>query len=193
MTLNLKPIECPNCGAPVSWDGTYGKPVTCAHCGSLFIPGPTDVDDIWLMTDPVARARYEANGTLAQLEHDIRYEVLRGGTWSPLDRAVKAQLDQLEQAGIIRKLASFWFTSPFPPVYRARQEGQFVLDGKRIPFRKGQEMIWACPMTRDTFNLDVPLLIGNFEDETVQRLCGEMREAMKGRLNAMGVTSSQSM
>src|SRR6266545_5877577 len=118
------------------------------------MPGPSDVDDVWLMTDPVARARYEFNGTLDKLEHDIRWEVLRGGTWSALDREVKRQLDELERQGVIRKLASFWSTSPFTPVYRARQDGALILDGKRFPFQKGQDMIWACPMTRDRFNLD---------------------------------------
>lgn len=149
------------------------------------MPGPTNVDDVWLMTDPVARARYEFNGTLDKLEQDIRWEVLRGGTWSTLDREVKRQLDELERQGVIRKLASFWSTSPFTPVYRALKDGAIILDGKRFPFRKGQEMIWACPMTRDRFDLDYPILIGDFESESVQRLCGEMREAMMGRLKNM--------
>ena len=185
MTISLKPLNCPNCGGPIEWDGTYGQPVTCPHCGSQFMPGPTEVDDVWLMTDPVARARYEFNGTLDKLEHDIRWEVLRGGTWSALDHECKRELERLEREGRIRKLASFWATSPFAPVYRARQDGEVVLGGRRFPFRTGQEMIWACPMTRDRFELDDPILIGDFESESVQRLCGEMREAMMGRLKTM--------
>ena len=183
MSVSLKSLNCPNWGGPIEWDGTYGKPIICPHCGTEVMPGPTPVDDVWLMTDPVARARFEASGILDKLEYDIRWEVLRGGTWSALDRECKRELEQLAGAGVLRKLASFWYTSPFTPVYRARQDGEIVLDGKRFPFQKGQEMIWACPMTRDVFNLDYPILIGNFDDETVQRLCGEMREAMKGRLN----------
>lgn len=185
MTITLKELNCSNCGAPINWDGTYGQPVTCPHCGSQFMPGPTEVDDVWLMTDPVARARYEYNGTLDKLEHDIRWEVLRGGTWSDLDRECKRELERLEREGVIRKLASFWATSPFAPIYRARQDGEVRLGGQRFPFRKGQEMIWACPMTRDRFELDYPILIGDFEGERVQRLCGEMREAMMGRLKTM--------
>ena len=75
--------------------------------------------------------------------------------------------------------------SPFPPVYRARQDGEATLGGKRFPFRKGQELIWACPMTRDKFELEYPILIGDFGSERVQRTCGEMAQAMMGRLNTM--------
>lgn len=82
----------------------------------------------------------------------------------------------------LRRLASFWAVSPHPPVYRARQEGEIHLGGQRIPFRKGAEIVWACPMTRDRFDLDVPVLIGDFQDERVQRLCGEMVNAMQGRM-----------
>lgn len=187
MPISLTKLNCPNCGAPLEWDGTYGKPITCPYCGAQFMPGPTEVDDLWLFTDPVARARFEYNGTLDKLEHDIRYEVLRGGTWSDRDRECKRELDRLERDGIIRKLASFWALSPFPPIYRARQEGELTLGGHRFPFRKGQELVWACPMTRDRFELDDPILIGEFASERVQRLCGEMADAMMGRMKGMEV------
>ena len=185
MTVTLTKLNCPSCGAPLDWDGTYSKPITCPYCGSTFMPGPTDVDDVWLFTDPVARARYEFNSTLDKLEHDIRYEVLRGGTWSDLDRECKRELDRLEREGSIRKLASFWALSPFPPVYRAKQDGKLNLGGKRFPFNKSQELVWACPMTRDRFELDDPILIGDFGSERVQRTCGEMADAMMGRMKTM--------
>lgn len=183
--VTLKQLQCPNCGAPLEWDGRYNKPITCPYCGSQFMPGPANVDDVWLMTDPVARARYEFAGTLDQLEHDIRYEVLRGATWNELDRACKRELDRLEREGTIRKLASFWALSPFPPVYRARQEGHLTLSGKVFSFRKGEELVWACPMTRDRFELDDPILIGDFGSDRVQHLCGEMANAMMGRMKTM--------
>jgi hypothetical protein len=139
-------------------------------------------EDIWLMTDPVARARYEFDGTLDELAHDIRYEVMRGQDWSELDRAYLRQVARLEKAGVVRRLASFWAVSPHPPVYRALEDGEMHLGGKRIPFHRGDEITWACPMTQDRFGLEVPVLIGNFQDERVQRLCGEMANAMQGRI-----------
>ena len=142
--------------------------------------------DVWLMTDPVARARYEFNGTLKKLEHDIRYEVMRGLDWRDLDRAYLREITRLEQAGIVRKLASFWAVSPHPPVYRALKEDEMCLGDRRIPFHKGDEITWACPMTRDRFGLESPVLIGDFQDERVQRLCGEMANAMQGRMVRVG-------
>lgn len=185
MTITLNRLNCPGCGAPIKWNGTYGRTVICPYCGSTFMSGATDEDEVWLFTDPVARARYEFNGTLDQLEHDIRYEVLRGGTWSALDRECKREIDRLEGEGFIRKLASFWSLSPFPPVYRAKQDGELKLGGKQFLFSKGQELVWACPMTRDRFKLEYPILIGDFASERVQRMCGEMAEAMMGRLQSL--------
>jgi hypothetical protein len=108
-----------NCGAGVDWDGTYGKPIKCSYCGSTIIPAATELEELWMMTDPVARARYEFKGEVNKLEHDIRYEVMRGQDWSNLDREYLVEIQRLEQAGIVRKLASFWSISPHPPVYRA--------------------------------------------------------------------------
>jgi hypothetical protein len=140
------------------------------------------LEEVWMMTDPVARARYEFKGEMNKLEHDIRYEVMRGADWSNFDREYLAEMRRLEQAEIVRKLASFWSVSPHPPVYRALTDSEIVLGKHRIPFQKGDEIVWACPMTRDRFNLDLPILIGDFQDAEVQRLCGMMVNAMQGRM-----------
>lgn len=54
------------------------------------------MEDVWLMTGPVARARYEFNGTLDRFEHDIRYGVMRGQDWDELDRAYLRGIARLE-------------------------------------------------------------------------------------------------
>jgi hypothetical protein len=178
----LQEIECQSCGAPINWDGTYGKTVICTFCGATLIPTATQMEEVWLMTDLVARARYEFNGNLDKLEHDIRYEVMRGMDWSNLDIDYLRQITHLEQQGVIRKLASFWAVSPHPAIYRAIDEGKIILGGQEIPFERGDEIVWACPMTRDRFNLDVPVLVADFNDSKVQRLCGEMTNAMQSRM-----------
>ena len=180
--MGLRALNCENCGAPIDWDGSYGKAVKCDHCGTTFIPAATDTDEIWSMTDPVARARYQVDGRLDKLEHDIRYEVLRGQDWSELDRTYLSEITRLEADGFVRKLASFWAISPHPPVYRALKGGEIVLGSDRVQFQQGEEIIWACPMTRDRFNLELPVLIGDFQDTTVQRICGKMMNAMQGRM-----------
>lgn len=180
--MRLRELDCPNCGAAIEWDGRYGRPVKCPYCGSAFLPAATQMGKVWLMTDPVARARYEFEGTLEALEHDIRYEVMRGQDWSELDRAYLAEIDRLEGLGVIRRLASFWAVSPHPPIYRAVSDGELNLAGTRLPFSQGNEIVWACPMTRDRFELTLPVMIGDFQDERTRRMCGEMLNAMQGRM-----------
>jgi hypothetical protein len=180
--MRLLELNCENCGAPVEWDGRFGKAVQCSYCGSIFIPAATQMEDVWLMTDPVARARYEFKDSLDKLEHDIRYEVMRGQDWSALDRAYVREIARLEKAGLVRKLASFWAASPHPSVYCALADGEIVLGEGRVPFQSGDEITWACPMTRDRFGLEQPVLVGDFKDARMQRLCGEMVNAMQGRM-----------
>ncbi len=134
------------------------------------------------MTDPVARARYEFDGTLNQLEHDLRFEVMRGEDWTASDREYLREIARLEKKGTIRKLASFWAVSPHPSVYRALSDGNLRVGGRRFEFSEGDEIVWACPMTRDRFELDAHVLIGDFQDARIQRRCGEMVNAMQGRM-----------
>lgn len=135
-----------------------------------------------MMTDPVARARYEFEGTLDKLDHDIRFEVMRGEDWTELDRAYVREIGRLEAEGKVHRLASFWAISPHPPVFRAHEDGSMQLGADTVSFRKGDEIVWACPMTRDQFSLDLPVLIGDFQDQWTQRLCGVMASAMQGRM-----------
>ncbi|NOY90175.1 MAG: hypothetical protein GXP55_03120 [Deltaproteobacteria bacterium] len=135
------------------------------------------------MTDRVARARYEFKGTLDSLAQDIRFEVMRAQDWSSLDRTFVAEAARLEEAGAIRRLASFWAASPHPPIFRALQNGEFVFEDQRARFKADQELVWACPMTRDRFDLRLPILVGDFQSERIQRLCGDMANAMMGRMS----------
>ncbi len=180
--MTRQQIPCTTCGAPVDWDGSYSHPVECSYCGARFVPSVSGTDDVWLMTDPVARARYEFEGRLDALAHDIRFEVMRAQDWSLLDRAFVAEAARLEQAGVIRRLASYWAVSPHPPIFRAVRSGSFSFGERAVPFNAGQELVWACPMTRDRFNLTLPVLVGDFQSARVGRLCGEMTNAMMGRM-----------
>jgi len=180
--MEMRRITCQSCGASIEWDGRYGKPVTCSYCGSTFLPAASQLQDVWLMTDRVARARYEFEGSLDKLEHDVRFEVMRGEDWSELDRAYGREIERLEAEGKVRKLASFWAISPHPPVYRALTDGSLQLGAQSVAFHEGDEIVWACPMTRDRFGVDQPVLIGDFQDERTQRLCGVMANAMQARM-----------
>ncbi|MFV1859135.1 MAG: hypothetical protein ACC647_07265 [Anaerolineales bacterium] len=180
--MKMRELECTSCGAAIEWDGTYGKMVRCPYCGSTFMPAATALEETWLMTDPVARARYEFDGTLNQFEHDLRFEVMRGEDWTASDREYLREISRLEKEGTVRKLASFWAISPHPSVYRARSDGELQVGERSLAFSKGDEIVWACPMTRDRFELDVPVLIGDFQNADFQRQCGEMVNAMQARM-----------
>jgi hypothetical protein len=140
------------------------------------------MDDVWLMTDPVAIARYEAEGKLDQLEHDIRFEVMRGADWSAQDLQFAAETNRLTTDGTIRRIASFWAVSPHPPVYRAMKAGELRFPSGPVSFDEGDEIVWACPMTRDRLSLESPVLVGDLQDAHIQKLCGDMANAMMGRM-----------
>jgi hypothetical protein len=180
--MQIREVSCENCGASLEWDGKYGETVKCNFCNSTFIPTASDAEDVWLMTDPVARSNYEFEGKLDKLEHDIRFEVLRGKDWSEPDWIYLQEIDRLERDGLIRRLASFWAVSPHPPIFRALADGEVILGEKKLPFREGDEITWACPMTRDLADMDHPVLIGDFQDSRMRQLCGEMSNAMMARM-----------
>jgi hypothetical protein len=138
-------------------------------------------DDVWLMTDPVARARYEQEGMGEKLENDIRYEIMRGEPWQSEDIEYVKQVKLLESRKVIRRLASFWSISPHSPIYRALKDGEIRIKAQRYPFKKGYEIVWVCRMTRDMSNLSGPVLIGDFQSQQVKKLCGDMSNAMMGR------------
>jgi len=108
----MKELKCTSCGAPIDWDGQYGKPVECPFCGSRFLPSPTEVDDVWLMTDRVAFAEYEFDGKLEQLEHDIRFEVKRGGPWQPVELEYKREIRRLLREGALADKGTYWWAKP---------------------------------------------------------------------------------
>ena len=152
--------------------------ITDALGGGL---GGFDRNDVFLMTDPVARARYEREGKTEELENDIRYEVMRGKPWHPEDIEFLQQMRILRSQGVIRKMASFWNISPHPSVYRALKDGKMRIGGKQYSFRRGLDMVWACPMLRDLAALPGPVLIDTFSSKRIAQLCGAMSNAMVGR------------
>ncbi|GMR14211.1 MAG: hypothetical protein BMS9Abin29_2451 [Gemmatimonadota bacterium] len=135
-------------------------------------------DNVWMMTDPVAKAKYERLGRLDELEQDIRFDVLRGQTFSADDIAFAQQIDWLEQSGVIKRMASYWAVSPHPTIYRALQAGHLSLAGRNIEFRRDDQLVWLCQMGMEMFDSEVPVLIGNLRAARVSKLCGEMSSAM---------------
>jgi hypothetical protein len=143
-------------------------------------PDP-DPNDVWALTDPDARDRYTREGKLRELEHDIRYEVMRGGPWQPEELEYKREIRRLLRESAVTDKGTYWFTSPFPTVYRALRKGSLAVAGKKYRFRTGDDIVFQCRMTRDMNpELTGPLLIARLKPTDKAQLCGQMGGAMKG-------------
>jgi hypothetical protein len=141
-------------------------------------PGP---DDPWAFTDPDARDEYARQGQLRRLEHDIRYEVMRGGLWQPEDLEYKSEIRRLLRESLIADKGTYWFRSPHPTVYRARRDGQLSIAGRVYRFRAGDDLVFQCRMERDDAEEDPgPVLIARLQSTEKAVLCGEMSASMKG-------------
>ena len=143
-------------------------------------PDP-DPQDIWAFTDPDARDAFAEEGNLEKLEHDIRYEVMRGEPWEEEELAFKREIRRLLRKGAITDKGSYWFTSPFPTVYRAVQDGELRIGKRTFEFRSGDDLVFQCRMTRDMNTRSIgPLLVDRLQPTNKAQLCGDMGGAMKG-------------
>ncbi|KKN35878.1 hypothetical protein LCGC14_0779370 [marine sediment metagenome] len=79
----------------------FGSPQYVSRTDTTADSPDPDPNDIWALTDPDARDNYEEQGELSTLEHDIRYEVMRGGPWQPKELEYKREIRRLLLEGII--------------------------------------------------------------------------------------------
>ncbi len=143
-------------------------------------PDP-DPQDIWAFTDPDAREAFARERDLSKLEHDIRYEVMRGESWQEDELAFKRELRRLLREGAITDKGSYWFTSPFPTVYQAVRDGELTIGERNVTFQAGDDIVFQCRMTRDMNAASTgPVLIDRLQPTTKVQLCGDMGSAMKG-------------
>lgn len=143
-------------------------------------PDP-DPNDLWAFTDPDAREEYARRDQLKRLEHDIRFEVLRGGPWQPEELEYKSELRRLLREGVIADKGTYWFRSPHPTVYRARRDGHFTIAGRAYRFRAGEDLVFQCRMERDESEEDPgPALVARLQPGEKAVLCGGMSGAMQG-------------
>jgi len=140
-----------------------------------------DPNDVWAFTDPDARDEYARRGELPRLEHDIRFEVMRGGPWQPEELEYKSEIRHLLREGLIADKGTYWYRSPHPTVYRAQRDGAFSVAGKIYHFRTGDDVVFQCRMERDAARDDAgPVLIAHLQSGIEPTLCGGMSGAMKG-------------
>ncbi|HLB50095.1 MAG TPA: hypothetical protein VJL59_23990 [Anaerolineales bacterium] len=143
-------------------------------------PDP-DPNDVWAFTDPDAKDTYARQGQLRELEHDVRFEVMRGQPWLPEELEYKLEIRRLLRAGFIADKGTYWFRSPHPTVYRAHRNGALTVAGRTYRFRAGDDIVFQCRMERDAAGDEPgPVLIARLQTTEDAVLCGEMSGAMKG-------------
>ncbi len=190
-TVNVKALRCPHCGAPLK-----SRYLTnCPNCGveiviqegTVVFPeedvldaGVFDPENVWLLTDIVAKANFRFEGKLEELEQDIRFNVMRGKPWQKEDIEFIREIKRLLDAKIIKKTTSFWFSSPFPTVFRALKDDEMTVAGKKYAFKGGDEIVWQCQMGRELHHLVGPVLIGKFTPKRMAMFCKEMENVAKG-------------
>lgn len=190
--MKFKSNTCPNCK-----ENLIGDTISiCPYCGiDLIYTNESnndheifdnvwtvndDIYNIWLLTDNIAKENIRYEGKLDELKHDIKYNVMRNESWHPDDLAYIKEINRLVQEGIIKKTTSYWFSSPFPSVYKAIRSGKLKVLGKKYYFKRGDEIVWQCQMGREMHNLEGPVLIGIFTPKKLRMLCKEMENATKG-------------
>jgi hypothetical protein len=159
----------------------FGTPQYVSQADTTADSPDPDPEDIWAFTDPDARIAFEQKGEGENLIHDIRFEVMRGKSWQPEELEFKRELKRLLQSRVVVDKGSYWYTSPFPTVYRAVRDGSLLISGKEYSFGQGDDIVFQCRMNRDMdHSLTGPVLVSRLEPTSKAQLCGEMGGAMKG-------------
>ena len=159
----------------------FGGPNTASRADTTANSPDPDPNDVWAFTDPDAKDDYTRRGRLKHLEHDIHYEVMRGGPWQPEELEYKSEMRQLLREGIVADKGTYWYRSPHPTVYRAQRDGALSVAGKIYRFQAGDDLVFLCRMERDQARDESsPVLIARLQSVGEARLCGEMSGAMKG-------------
>ncbi|MGB9588716.1 MAG: hypothetical protein ACPL7O_11110 [Armatimonadota bacterium] len=131
-------------------------------------------NDPWLFTAESAKDTYRRRGESEELERDIRNSVMGGKPWRPEDLEYLKEIQRLVNEGVVEQDASRWAVSPFPPIYRALRDGEMAISGRTNGFKKGEQIVFQCKMSRERNGLPGPVLIGRFKPALQDRYCGDM-------------------
>lgn len=159
----------------------FGTPAFVSHADTTAEGSDPDPNDVWAFTDPDAREDYARDGKSKRLEQDIRFEVMRAGSWQADEMEYKSEIRRLLREGVIRDKGTYWYRSPHPTVYHAERDGMLNVAGKTVRFSSGADLVFQCRMERDERDEDPgPVLIASLHPTQNAILCSDMSSAMKG-------------
>jgi hypothetical protein len=149
-----------------------------------------DPTDVWLFTDPAAKAYYAREGKLARLEQDIRTYVMFNGRWGPDELDFKREIDRLTYLNILVPRSAFGHLSPHPTIYQAIREGRIQVIDEHFHFRIGDDIVfepWIARLSHP--GLVGPLRIGRLDTTARYSLCCEefpqIKELLEGDLKIL--------
>jgi hypothetical protein len=137
--------------------------------------------NVWLFTDPLARAVYAQRGALSQLEQDIRTFAMFHDRWDADELEFKHRIDELVEAKLLIPGHSFANISPHPAIYKALGPGKINICGEKYHFMVGDEIVFASwPERLSHPGISGPLRIGRFDACTSVCLCSQAYPHLTG-------------
>ncbi|NOY08548.1 MAG: VWA domain-containing protein [Spirochaetes bacterium] len=118
---------------------------------------------------------------LADLEKDLRTEVMRMGDWKEEDLRFRAVLERLLEEGLIEDTGLYWNVSPHSVIYLINHNVKIRILGREYRLYRGKYLVFQCRMARDAHNLDGPFITGLFAPYSESMLCREMANSMLGK------------
>jgi hypothetical protein len=130
--------------------------------------------NVWLFTDPLAKAVYSQRGELDLLEQDIRTFAMFHEHWDQEELEFKHQVELMLQANWLMPDISFAYVSPHPTIYKALRAGKIEISGEKYHFQTGEEIIFASwPERLSHPGINGPLRIGRFDASDSVCLCSQ--------------------
>jgi hypothetical protein len=137
--------------------------------------------NVWLFTDPLAKALYAQRGELDLLEQDIRAFAMFHDRWDQEELEFKQQVELLIAANWLIPDISFAYVSPHPTIYKALRPGKIVISNERYHFQAGDEIIFASwPERLSHPGIIGPLRIGRFDASVSVFLCRQAYPQLDG-------------
>jgi hypothetical protein len=137
--------------------------------------------NIWLFTDPLAKAVYAQRGELSLLEQDIRTFAMFHEQWDADELEFKRRINELIEAEWLAPGLSFANVSPHPTIYKALRPGKIEIRGEKYHFHISDEIIFASwPERLSHPGINGPLRIGRFAISDSVCLCSQAYPQLTG-------------
>jgi hypothetical protein len=137
--------------------------------------------DVWLFTDPLAKATCAQRGMLRELEQDICTFAMFQGRWGADELEFKRKIDELCDAELVSPEIGFGNISPHPTLYKALGPGNIEICGEKYHFKIGDKIVFASWSERLSHpGICGPLRIGRFDTSDNICLCGQAYPQLTG-------------